>query len=109
MPDAFVETWEFDHSCDLSDVARTAMERLAPPTFSARVLSTRGDALTLQVTVGRPSDDARRLYYVRGCGPFQLARREEWPPFPGGTEKRLLLTLLAFPQPRVCTADPAVR
>jgi hypothetical protein len=109
MPGTVVEAWEFDPSCELSDVAKLAMERLAPPSFSARVLSTRGDALTLQVQEGAPSGDPRSLYYVGGHGAFALARREEWPPAPGRAEKRLLLTLLAFPHPQAAPADPAVR
>jgi len=104
-----VEAWEFDPSCELGEVAKLAMERLAPPSFSGHVLSTRGDALTLQVSEGAPSGDQRSLYYVGGHGAFVLARREEWPPVPGSEVKRLLLTLLAFPQPLAGTGDPAQR
>ena len=96
-----VPAWEFDPACDLGEVMRLATEHLAPPSFVARVLSTRGDALTLQVVEGSPSDDPRSLYYVGGHGAFVLARREEWPPRPGSEKKRLLVTLLAFPQPTV--------
>jgi len=106
---ARVEAWEFDPSRDMADVVRVAMERLAPPTFVGHLLSSRGDSLTLQVLEGEPPDDPRRLLYVRGHGAFLLARREEWPPARGGTRKRLLLTLLAFPQPVVAAQDPATR
>jgi len=110
MPEsATVEAWEFDSSSDLADVAKVAMERLAPPTLLGHVLSARGDSLTLQVLDGEPTDDPRRLYYVRGHGAFVLARREEWPPARGGTRTRDLRTLLAFPQPLVAARDPATR
>jgi hypothetical protein len=101
MDETTVAAWEFDPACDLGDVVRLAMEHLAPPSFVGRVLSTRGDALTLQVIEGSPSDDPRSLYYVGGHGAFVLARREEWPPRTGSDRKRLLLILLAFPQPTV--------
>jgi hypothetical protein len=101
MDETAVPAWEFDPACDLGEVVRLAMEHLAPPSFVARVLSTRGDALTVQVIEGRPSEDPHSLYYVGGHGAFVLARREEWPPPPGSSRKRLLLTLLAFPQPIV--------
>jgi len=94
-----IEAWEFDASCDFTDVVRLANERVAPPTFTGHLLSSRGDALTVQVVEGEPTGDARSLYYVKGHGAFVLARREEWPPAQGRTSKRVLLTLLAFPQP----------
>jgi hypothetical protein len=105
---AAIEAWEFDASCALEEVMRLAHERLTPPSFTGHLLSTRGDALTIQVVEGRPSGDPRSLYYVRGHGSFLVARLEEWPALPGHEEKRVLLTLLAFPQPRT-QADPAAR
>lgn len=104
-----VEAWEFDYSSDLGDVVRVAMERLAPPSFIGHLLSTRGDSLTLQVREGEPTCDPRSLYYVRGHGAFVLARREKWPPARGSARGRILITLLAFPQPLVCARDPATR
>src|SRR5512135_3385609 len=98
---ATLEAWEFDPSSDLEYVVKVAMERLAPPSFIGHLLSTRGDSLTLQILAGEATSDPRSLYYVSGHGPFVLARREEWPPARGGARKRVLLTLLAFPQPRV--------
>jgi hypothetical protein len=109
MLDMAIEAWEFDPSCDLGDVVKLAMERLAPPSFSGQILSTRGDSLTLQILEGEPTGDPRSLYYVGGHGAFVLARREEWPPVPGSERKRTLLTLLAFPQPRTGACDPATR
>jgi hypothetical protein len=104
-----VEAWEFDPSSDMADVVKVAMERLAPATFVAHLLSSRGDSLALQVLEGEPTGDPRSLYYVRGHGAFVMARREEWPPAPGSGRKRLLLTLLAFPQPLVAAQGPATR
>jgi hypothetical protein len=95
-----IEAWEFDASCDFGDVVHLAGEGVAPPTFRGHLLSTRGDALTVQVTEGDPTGDVRSLYYVKGHGAFLLARREEWPPAHGRTATRVLVTLLAFPQPR---------
>lgn len=106
MDERAVPAWEFDQTCDLAEVVRLAMEHLAPPSFVGRVLSTRGDALTVQVIEGSLSGDPRSLFYVGGHGAFVLARREEWPPPPGGERKRLLLTLLAFPQPVAVARAP---
>jgi hypothetical protein len=96
---ASIEAWEFDAACDFGEVVRHARERVAPPTFTGHLLSTRGDALTIQVVEGEPTGGARSLYYVKGHGAFILARREEWPPAQGRTVSRVLITLLAFPQP----------
>jgi hypothetical protein len=109
MIDARIEAWEFDFTRELSEIAQVAQERLAPPSFTGHVISTRGDAITLQVDAGEPSDGERSLYYLSGHGPFIVARREEWPPLPGRKAKRTLVTLLAFPQPRVAVTDPAVQ
>jgi hypothetical protein len=57
-----IETWEFDAACDFADVVHLASERVAPPTFTGYLLSTRGDALTIQVVEGEPTGDARSLY-----------------------------------------------
>jgi len=77
-----------------------ASERVAPPTFSGVVLSTRGDALTVQVVSGSPSGDPMSLFYLSGHGAFALARVEAWPPLPGRTQQRLLITLTAYPPAR---------
>ncbi len=106
---AVLEAWEFDASSDLAHVVKVAMERLAPPSFVGHLLSTRGDSVTLQILEGEATGDPRSLYYVSGHGAFVLARREEWPPVRGSTRKRVLLTLLAFPQPRAGAHDPITR
>jgi hypothetical protein len=98
-----IEAWEFGPASDLADVVAVVAERRAPPCFVGHLISTHGDALTIQVTEGGPSSDPRALYYVKAHGAFLLARREEWPPARGCTAKRVLLMLLAFPQPH--TAD----
>jgi hypothetical protein len=97
-----LEAWEFGPASDLGDVVVAAAERRMPPSFAGRLLSTHGDALTLQVIAGSPSGDPRALYYVRGHGAFVLARREEWPALDGGRSPRVLVTLLAFPRPQTC-------
>jgi hypothetical protein len=99
-PGEAMEAWEFDPTSDLGDVVRLASDGLAPPSFSGHLVSTRGDALTIQLTSGAPSGDASSLYYVKGYGAFVLARCEEWPPARPGAARRMLVTLLAFPQPR---------
>ena len=96
-----LEAWEFGPASDLADVVAVVAERRAPPCFVGRWLSTHGDALTIQVTEGGPSSDPHALYYVKGHGAFLLARREEWPPARGCTAPRVLLMLLAFPQPHI--------
>jgi hypothetical protein len=95
-----LEAWEFDATSDLADVVQLASDRLAPPTFSGYLISTRGDALTIQVSAGGVSGDPSSLYYVKGHGAFVIGRREEWPPSAPGAANRVLLTLLAFPRPR---------
>lgn len=95
-----VEAWEFDPGCDVADVMQLAAERVAPPSFSGVVLSTRGDALTVQVVHGSPSGDPMSLFYLSGHGAFALARVEAWPPLPGRTAPRLLITLAAYPPAR---------
>ncbi len=95
-----MEAWEFDATSDVADVVQLASDRLAPPSFAGHLISTRGDAITIQVSAGAPSGHASSLYYVKGHGAFVLARREEWPPIAPGAAKRVLVTLLAFPQPR---------
>ncbi len=99
MIGAVLEAWRFDPSSELSEVVALADERRVPPSFCGALLSTRGDALTLQLVEGAPSTEPDALYYVRGHGAFVLARREEWPARTPGGPPRLLLTLLAVPQP----------
>jgi hypothetical protein len=101
-----VEAWEFDPGCDVGDVMRLAAERVAPPTFRGVVLSTRGDAVTLQIMSGSPSGDPMSLFYLSGHGAFALSRVEAWPPLPGRTEQRLLITFAAYPPARA-EASPA--
>ncbi|GEJ56393.1 hypothetical protein [Anaeromyxobacter diazotrophicus] len=100
MVGSIVEAWEYDPCCELSDVMQLAAARVAEPTFAGALLSTRGDALTVQVLVGSPTADPRSLFYVGGHGAFALARLEAWPPLPGGSGKRFLVTLVAYPPAR---------
>ncbi len=100
MIGSVVEAWEYDPSCELSDVMRLASARVAEPTFAGALLSTRGDALTVQVLFGAPTADPRSLFYVGGYGAFALSRLEAWPPLPGGSAKRFLVTLVAYPPAR---------
>jgi len=109
MAAAVVEAWEFDCSCDLVEVVAVATERSAPPSFAGHLLSSYGDSLTVQLTAGAVEPGPRSLYYVRGRGSFVLGRAERWPPAPGGGGARLLVTLLAFPQPGVAAGEPARR
>ena len=87
---------------------RLAGERVAPPSFSGVLLSTRGDALTLQIVSGSPPGDPMSLFYLSGHGAFGVARVEAWPPLPGRTEERLLITFAAYPPARA-EASPAPR
>jgi len=103
-----VEAWEFDDSCDLGDVVEIVTERLAPPSFAGHLLSSHGDSLTVQLTSGTVTGSPRSLYYVRGRGSFVIGRTERWPAAPGG-RPRLLVTLLAFPQPTAVAGEPARR
>ena len=101
-----LEVWEFDPSCDREEVVRLASARVAPPSFTGRTLSRRGDVLTVQVVAGSPSGDRQSLYYVAGLGTFGLARQAGWPPPPGGGAQRILLTLLAAREPSSAAAPP---
>ncbi len=107
MAERVVQAWELDPRRDVAEVVALAREQLSPPSFTGRLLSTRGDALTVQVIEGAPAGELQSLYYVAGHGAFLLARREEWPPAPGSISKRLLVTLLAFPQPTALAGDAA--
>ncbi len=104
-----VDAWEFDASCDLAESVCVARERVRPPTLRGHLLSSHGDALTLQLVEGQPRQDGRTLLYVAGYGAFVVGRWEEWPPLPGCTATRLLLTLLAFPQPSPPRLDRSPR
>jgi hypothetical protein len=86
-----VEAWELPRSFALDAMADVAGERLTEPDIRARVISSRGDFLTLQVIEGAWTEHARMLLYVREHGPFEVIRREAWP------LGRLLLTLRAWP------------
>jgi hypothetical protein len=87
----FVEVWELPRSFALDAMADVAGERLTEPDIRARVISSRGDFLTLQVIEGAWTEHARMLLYVREHGPFEVIRREAWP------LGRVLLTLRAWP------------
>lgn len=100
MIGSVVEAWEFDPGCELSEVMQLASERVAEPTFAGALLSTRGDTLTIQVLFGSPSADPRSLFYVAGYGAFVLSRLEAWPPLPGRSAERFLVTLSAYPPSR---------
>ena len=106
MIGSVVEAWEFDPGCELSEVMQLAAERVAEPTFAGALLSTRGDALTIQILFGSPSADPRSLFYVAGHGAFSLSRLEAWPPFPGRSVQRLLVTLSAYPPARAEVPAP---
>jgi hypothetical protein len=86
-----VDVWEFPRSFASGAMAQVAEERLTPPDIRARVISSRGDVLTLQVVEGAWTQHADLLLYVREHGPYEVLRRESWP---GG---RVLLTLTALP------------
>jgi hypothetical protein len=98
MIGASLEVWEFAATADMAEVVRVASDRLLPASFTGHLLSTRGDAITLQLSSGDAKRDFRALYYVKGHGAFVLSRREEWPAASGPL--RVLVTLLAFPRPQ---------
>jgi hypothetical protein len=100
MIGSLVEAWEFDPCCELSDVMQLAADRVAEPTFAGALLSTRGDMITIQILFGSPSADPLSLFYVAGHGAFSLSRLEAWPPLPGRSTERLLVTLAAYPPAR---------
>jgi hypothetical protein len=100
MIGSVVEAWEFDRSCELSDVMQLAADRIADPTFAGALISTRGDTITIQVLFGSPSADPCSLFYVAGYGAFSLSRLEAWPPLPGHSMDRFLVTLAAYPPAR---------
>ncbi len=87
-----VAAWVYPRDLSGEVMPNIAMGRLMPPNLRARLLSTTGDTITMQLDEGTPpaGDD---LVYVERRGPFELVRRESWP------EGRVLLTLAAWPRP----------
>lgn len=91
--------WEFDRVSDLGWATRAVLDGSVEPAFQAALLSSQGDVITLQLVGinGPPSGDPDAVFYVERRGTYVLQRVEEWPPLPGKSKKRLLLTLMAWP------------
>lgn len=96
--EAPLNVWEFDRQSDLGWATRAVLDGLVKPAFQVLLLSSQGDAVTVQlVGVKGPSDQPDAVYYVERRGAYVLERVERWPPLPGKTRKRFLLTLRAYP------------
>lgn len=90
--------WEFDRASDLGWATRTVLDGLVPPAFQVALLNRHGDVITVQLVGSKgPSGKLNAVYYVEKRGAYVLERVEEWPPLPGKTRKRFLLTLRAYP------------
>jgi hypothetical protein len=92
-----VNVWEFDREEDLGAVTRRSMDGAAPADFTADLVSSTGDTITVRVVSGTPSRDPELTVYVEGRGAYELVRREGWPPSGGGERARLHITLRAWP------------
>lgn len=90
MTDDLLQAWEFPAGFDLAGMVEISRAGLTPPDIRGKLVSTRGDVLTLQIAEGELTPGAEFLLYVGGRGAFQVLRREVWP---GG---RILLTLQAW-------------
>jgi hypothetical protein len=92
-----MKVWEFDRSEELGEVSRRALDGARPADFTAELVASTGDTITLRVASGAPTRDADLLVYVEKRGAYELVRREEWPPSGDGERARVLLTLRAWP------------
>jgi hypothetical protein len=93
-----VDVWEFDRASDLGRATSTVLDDLVPPAFQVALLSSQGDAITVQLVGAKgPSGKPDAVYYVEGRGAYVLERVGEWPLLPGRARKRFLLTLRAYP------------
>lgn len=90
--DSVLLAWEYPRGTDVGEMAEVALDEEPPPDLLARLLSSRGDAITVQVVDGVSPVNPEALIYVQGEGVFELLRREPWP---GG---RTLLVLGAWPR-----------
>jgi hypothetical protein len=90
--------WEFDRTSDLSWATRAFLDGLVKPAFQVAVLSSQGDAITVQLVGAKaPSGNPDVVFYVEKRGTYVLERVEEWPALPGKARKRFLLILKALP------------
>lgn len=85
-----IDAWSFPRGFDVASVALVARDGRTPPDVRGRVVSERGDVITLQVVSGKVPTPAEFLLYLAGRGAQEILRREEWP---GG---RVLLTLRSW-------------
>jgi hypothetical protein len=92
-----LRVWEFDPDDDPAAATVAALDELVEPEFSAALLRSTGDTVTLQVVEGEPTRHADGYFYVERRGTFVLGRREEWPPASVGQPRRVLLVLRAWP------------
>jgi hypothetical protein len=92
-----MNVWEFERDDDLGAVTRRAMDGASPADFTADLVSSTGDTITVRVVSGTPSRDRELTVYVERRGAYEVARREEWPPRRAGARSRVHLTLRAWP------------
>jgi hypothetical protein len=91
VTDELLELWEFPESFDLGSITIIAQDQRTPADARAKLVSSRGDIITVQLVDGRLTEHVDLRVYVRGRGAFEVLRREVWP---GG---RVLVTLSAWP------------
>jgi hypothetical protein len=92
-----MNVWEFHLDDDLGDVTRRAMDCAEPADFTADLVASTGDTITIRVVIGARSHDPELMVYVERRGAYELVRREEWPPVREGERGRVHLTLRAWP------------
>lgn len=91
-----VSGWSLDRDAGQSGgvVAAAQDGLLGPPDLRARLLSSTGDTISVQVFEGTVPVEPDALLYVEHRGAYVVLRREMWP------EGRDLLTLAAWPYRR---------
>jgi hypothetical protein len=92
-----MNVWEFERDDDLGAVARHAMDGTAPADFTANLVASTGDTITLRVVSGTPSRNPGMTVYVEGRGAYEVLRREDWPPRQDDVHHRVQLMLRAWP------------
>jgi hypothetical protein len=91
VTDELLDLWEFPDSFDLGSMTIITQDHRTPADARAKLVSSRGDIITVQFVEGRLTEHVEFRVYVGGRGAFEVLRREAWP---GG---RVLVTLRAWP------------
>jgi hypothetical protein len=91
-----MNVWEFERDDDLGAVTHRAMDSASPADFTADLVASTGDTITVRIVSGTPSRDPKLTVYVERRGAYEVVRRETWPQT-GEGRARVHFTLRAWP------------